>query len=85
MSSRDYRKVKYARTALLNSDMLTGILSRWYWPPRRHEEGIRTKAARHVMEDCATENVKMRIYREMREIIPLTYSSPEDVTEDALL
>lgn len=84
-SSSSYRKVKYARTALMHSDLLPGILERWYWPPRKHEEGIRTRAARKVMERWAEENVRLRMNREMRLLKPLTLSPPEELSEESLL
>jgi hypothetical protein len=65
--------------------LLAKILERWYWPPRKHEEGIRTRAARETMERWAEQNIKTRMNREMRMLLPLTSSPPEDLSEDSLL
>ncbi|KAI0686039.1 hypothetical protein BC835DRAFT_1420686 [Cytidiella melzeri] len=59
--------------------MLASILEKWYWPPRKHGEAIRTKAARTTMERWAEENVCMRMNREMRLLKPLVLSPPEEL------
>jgi hypothetical protein len=84
-SSSTYGKIRYARTSLMHSDFLAHILEKWYWPPRKHEECIRTRAARETMEKWAEQNVKTRMNREMRRLLPLTASPSEDVTEKSLL
>jgi hypothetical protein len=84
-STPAYGKIRYARTSLMHSDLLAKILEKWYWPPRKHEEGIRTRAARQTMERWAEQNIKTRMNREMRMLLPLTSSPSEDLSEDSLL
>ncbi|KAI0696103.1 hypothetical protein BC835DRAFT_1414500 [Cytidiella melzeri] len=81
----DDAKIRYARTLLMHTDMLASILEKWYWPPRKHGEAIRTKAARMTMERWADENVRMRMNREMRLLKPLVLSPPEELSEESLL
>ncbi|KAI0686795.1 hypothetical protein BC835DRAFT_1420172 [Cytidiella melzeri] len=58
--------IRYARTALMHSEQLPGILHRWYKPPRPHQRGVRTRAARAAMDVWALNDVTARINREMR-------------------
>ncbi|KAI0687914.1 hypothetical protein BC835DRAFT_1419565 [Cytidiella melzeri] len=52
--------IRYARTALMHSEQLPGILKNWHKPPRPHSWGVRTTAARNAMDDWALENVTAR-------------------------
>ncbi|KAI0683151.1 hypothetical protein BC835DRAFT_773655 [Cytidiella melzeri] len=81
----DDATIRYARTSLMHTDMLASILEKWYWPPRKHGEAIRTKAARTTMERWAEENVCMRMNREMRLLKPLVLSPPEELSDESLL
>ncbi|KAI0685910.1 hypothetical protein BC835DRAFT_1420806 [Cytidiella melzeri] len=77
--------IRYARTALMHSEQLPGILKNWHKPPRPHSWGVRTTAARNAMDDWALENVTARINREMRLFAPQLLSPPQDITEESLL
>ncbi|KAI0692053.1 hypothetical protein BC835DRAFT_1416808 [Cytidiella melzeri] len=84
-NSEDAGKIRYARTALMHCDLLPGILKKWYRLPRKHEGGIRTRAARMLMERWALDNVKMRMNRKMRLLAPLTLSDTDELTEESFL
>ncbi|KAI0085660.1 hypothetical protein BDY19DRAFT_996563 [Irpex rosettiformis] len=77
--------IRHARTALMSSPQLSGIIEHWLKPPRKHLKGISTLGAKDVLERWAVESIKSRISSEMREFSPHLYSSPEDMSEDTLL
>ncbi|KAI0690354.1 hypothetical protein BC835DRAFT_1528859 [Cytidiella melzeri] len=77
--------IRYARTALMHSEQLPGILNRWYKPPRPHQRGVRTRAARAAMDAWALNNVTARINREMRLFAPQLLSPQKELSEEHLL
>lgn len=79
-------KVKYARTSLMVSDELPGILERWYNPPRspNQKKGKRPAGARQTLRDFATNCVRDSVDREMKISAPLFLSPPENLTEEHL-
>ena len=50
-------KARFARMALTTSELLPRILKIWHHPPRIHNHGVRTEAARRAMEDWALDTV----------------------------
>ncbi|KAI0085960.1 hypothetical protein BDY19DRAFT_870850, partial [Irpex rosettiformis] len=77
--------IRHARTALMSSPQLSGIIEHWLKPPRKHLKGISTLGAKDVLERWAVESIKSCISSEMREFSPLLHSSPDDMSEDTLL
>lgn len=79
-------KIKYARTSLMVSIELPGILSRWYNPPQRtnHRRGKRPAGARASLLDFAATVVAGRIDKEMKQSAPLFLSPPEDFSQESL-
>lgn len=78
-------KLRYARTALMNSEHLGTILRHWWRPPRSHGEGIRTKAAQDTINALSLENIKLRVNKEMRELAPMLRTPPNEFDEEKLL
>jgi len=78
-------RVRFARTALMLSDELPGILANWHWPPRSHGQGIRTKAARDAMNNWALETVCEIMDHELDILKPTMLFPQENLSEDALL
>lgn len=58
-------KVRYARTALMGSRQLPGILKRWYNPPRSKSKGQRAKGGHDHMEKFAIDCIAEKIQKEM--------------------
>ena len=79
------KTIQYARTGLMWSTQLPEILENWYRPPRQHGRGVRTKAARAVMDRWAVDAVKRRMNREMRAIRPHFTSPQQELSEETLL
>ncbi|KAF8153869.1 hypothetical protein B0H34DRAFT_753337 [Crassisporium funariophilum] len=81
------RKIQYARTSLLASEELPGILRRWYKPPRRLIEGKgrRPAGARATLHEFALECVTNSIDREMTASAPHFLSPAKELTEALLL
>jgi len=78
-------QVRFARTALMVSDELPGILAHWHRPPRSHGQGIRTKAARKALNDWAVEIICETLDDELS-ILKSTMSLPQqDLSEEVLL
>jgi hypothetical protein len=77
-------KIRYARSALMNSEELPGIL-RWWWKPPRSATSKKKhpKGARHVMEAFAADCVQNVLDREL-EAISASLLSPtgEDIKEE---
>jgi hypothetical protein len=77
-------KTRYARSALMNSEELPGILRRWWKPPRTvTSRKKRARGARPVMEEFAVECAQDIINREL-EAISGSLLSPagEDIKEE---
>ncbi|KAF7800317.1 hypothetical protein EIP86_011567 [Pleurotus ostreatoroseus] len=72
-------KIQYARTALMWSQELPVILKNWHKPPRRHNAGICTRAARSALDSLAEDVIKRRINTEMRTIAPFMRAPPDEV------
>jgi hypothetical protein len=79
-------KIQYARTALLVSDELPGILDRWYNPPRAriHKKGKRPAGARQSLRAFATHCVGTCVDKEMKSSAHLFLSPPEELSEEHL-
>ncbi|KIK03027.1 hypothetical protein K443DRAFT_504218, partial [Laccaria amethystina LaAM-08-1] len=65
-------KIQYARTSLMVSDELPGILERWYHPPRgsRKGKGKRPAGAQQVLRDFARKCVVDCVDREIKTSAP---------------
>ena len=77
-------KIRYARSALMNSEELPGILQRWWKPPWPvTSKKKRPKGARPIMEAFAVECVQDILDREL-EAISTSLLSPtgEDIKEE---
>ncbi|KAJ7080894.1 hypothetical protein B0H15DRAFT_786779 [Mycena belliarum] len=72
----------YARTSLMVSDELPGILARWYKPPR--PSGAKPAGARTPLEHFALNTVCASIDRGMKLSAPLFLSPPEELSEEHL-
>jgi hypothetical protein len=79
-------KVQYARTALMVSDELPGILERWYKPPRtqREKKGGRPAGAQQTLREFALQCVSGCVDREMKISAPLFLSPPDVMSEEHL-
>ncbi|KIJ08004.1 hypothetical protein PAXINDRAFT_40098, partial [Paxillus involutus ATCC 200175] len=75
---------RYARTPLLVSDELPGILERWYRPPCTQNKGQRPAGARHVLEEFAVRVTSSLVDKDMEHIAPHFYSDPHDLSKDHL-
>ncbi len=84
-TSKDYGVIRYSRTGFLHSDDFEEILQIWCFPPRRHQAGIRTQGGKGPLERWAEQNIKMRMNEEMKNLIPVTLSPPEELSEESLL
>jgi hypothetical protein len=78
-------RARFARTALMLSDELPIILKNWHQPPRQHNAGVRTKAAKVAMMDWALETLCSSVDDEMSELGPVMQFPQEDLSEEALL
>ncbi|KAJ7456332.1 hypothetical protein B0H11DRAFT_2160949 [Mycena galericulata] len=79
-------KIRYERSALLNSEELPGILHRWWKPPRSARSNkSRPKGARAIMQDFAFKCSQDVLEQELEKLAPL-FKAPagEDVTEAEL-
>ncbi|KAJ7785521.1 hypothetical protein B0H14DRAFT_3584045 [Mycena olivaceomarginata] len=74
--------VRYARTSLMTSEELPGIIERCYNPPR--PVGERPGGGRQVLFDFAVQCVSDAIDREMKISAPLFLSPPEELSEEHL-
>ena len=77
--------VRFARTALMVSDELPGILAHWHRPPRCHGQGIRTKAARKALNDWALDTLCETLDDELSILKPTMSLSKQDLSEEVLL
>ncbi|KAF8222270.1 hypothetical protein L208DRAFT_1524744 [Tricholoma matsutake] len=76
--------VHFARTALMVSDELPGILAHWHRPPHSHGQGIWTKAARKALNDWALDTLCETLDDELS-ILKLTMLSQQHLSEEVLL
>ncbi len=77
--------IKYARTALMNSEELPTILKNWHQPPRKHNGGITTKGGRLALQNLAQDVVSQKINAEMRLLAPRMRLPPSEVSDETLL
>ena len=78
-------KVSAERTALMVSDELPGILAHWRQPPRKHNSGIRTRAAYVTMNKFALDTV-LEILRNEMDTLDEVFKSPQgELSEESLL
>ncbi|KAH9949025.1 hypothetical protein B0H21DRAFT_804739, partial [Amylocystis lapponica] len=77
--------VRYARTALMVSEELPGILRNWYRPPRTHGRGIRTNGAREAFKNIAVDILSDVIQDEMDMLKPIMRSPQTELSESTLL
>ncbi len=78
-------KARFARTGLTTSDLLPGILRLWHNPPRAHNRGIRTEAARRVMETWALDTVCNVMGRELENLDEYLKFPQEELSQETLL
>ena len=78
-------KVSAERTALMLSDELPRILAHWRQPPRRHNTGIRTRAAYITMNRFALDTVLEMVGNEMDALDEIFKSPQEELSEESLL
>ncbi|KAJ7259410.1 hypothetical protein C8J57DRAFT_1640173 [Mycena rebaudengoi] len=78
--------VQFARTGLMVSDELPGILRRCYAPPRRagRPTGKKPAGARQVLLEFATTCISDTIDQEMKVSAHLFLSPPEDLSQEHL-
>ncbi|KAJ7722007.1 hypothetical protein B0H16DRAFT_1790019 [Mycena metata] len=74
--------VRYARTALMTSEELPGVLERCYNPPR--PAGERPGGGRQALFNFAVQCISDAIDREMKISATLFLSPPEDLSEEHL-
>ncbi|EIW81866.1 hypothetical protein CONPUDRAFT_122373 [Coniophora puteana RWD-64-598 SS2] len=77
--------IRGARTALMNSDKLPGILKNW-WMPNRPSGSTkkRPRAARGVMEAFGFEVVTATLEKELEEISDMTLCPSDELSADGL-
>ena len=74
-------KVSAERTALMVSEELPGILAHWRHPPRKHNSGIRTRAAFVAMN-----KFKLDMVENEMDTLDEVFKSPQDeLSEESLL
>ena len=78
-------RARFARTALMLSDELPVILTNWHQPPRQHNAGIRTKAAKLAMTNWALETLCSSVDDELVDVCPIMHFPQDDLSEEALL
>lgn len=78
-------RVRYARTTLMVSVELPGILAHWHKPPRSHSQGIRTRAAGDALNSWAMETVCETLDRELSILKPTMSLPQKDLSEEVLL
>ena len=78
-------KVSAERTALMVSEELPGILAHWRHPPRKHNSGIRTRAAYVTMNKFALDTVLEIIGNEMGALDEVFKSPQSELSEESLL
>ena len=67
------------------SEELPGILTHWHQPPRQHNAGVRTKAAKIAMTNWALETLCDTVDDELLDLGPTMQLPQEDLSEEALL
>ena len=77
--------VCFARTALIVSNELPGILAHWNRPPCFHGQGIHTKAARKAIVDWALETICEKLDDELSILKPTMSLSQQGLSEEVLL
>jgi len=79
-------KIRYARSALMNSEELPGILRRWWKPPRPEgSKKRRPKGARQVIQAFVAECMQDTLDRELEAVAPSLLSPVgEDIREEFL-
>jgi hypothetical protein len=78
-------QARFARTALMLSEELPGILTHWHRPPRQHNAGVRTKAAKLAMTEWALDTLCDTVDDELLALGPQMQFPQEDLSEEALL
>ncbi|KAI0685745.1 hypothetical protein BC835DRAFT_1289537 [Cytidiella melzeri] len=77
--------IRYARTGFTNCSMVPEILQSLRCPPRQHDRGVQTQAARVAMDEWSISNVKMLIDRDMQSLRTMMMCKQSEVTEEYLL
>ena len=67
------------------SDELPGILAHWRHPPRKHNSGIRTRAAFVAMNKFALDTVLEMVGNEMDTLDEVFKSPQDELSEESLL
>jgi hypothetical protein len=78
-------KARFARTGLTTSELLPKILRLWHHPPRAHNRGVRTEAARQAMEDWALDTVCNVMGRELENLDEYLKFPQEELSQETLL
>lgn len=78
-------RVRYARTALMGSRQLPGILKRWYNPPRTKSKGQRAKGGHDQMEKFAINCITAKIQKEMDDAADIFKIPETHIVEEHLL
>ncbi|KAF8152131.1 hypothetical protein K438DRAFT_1425608, partial [Mycena galopus ATCC 62051] len=76
-------RVQYARTLLMTSEELPGILKRCDHPPCQ-TAGRQAQGGRHALEEFAVQCVCATVDQEMKITAPLFLSPPEELSEEHL-
>ena len=78
-------KAVHERTTLMHSEELGSILVNWHQPPRQHDTGIQTKAAKEAMTSWVIETVSDLIDDEIQALEPVLSLLRENLSEESLL
>lgn len=74
-------RIRFARTGLMLSEELPGILERWYRPPRNQHKGRRPVGARQNLQKFAIKCVADLLEYEIEHIAPLFASPPDELSQ----
>lgn len=79
-------KIRYARSSLMHSEELSGIIHRWWKPPRTStSRKSRPKGAKSIMQSFAATCIQSALNHELEKIAPnFSSSKGDDVHEDTL-
>jgi hypothetical protein len=78
-------QARFAKTSLMISEELPGILTHWHQPPRQHNAGVRTKAAKLAMNNWALETLFDTADDKLLALGPAIQLPQDDPSEEALL
>ncbi|KAG1724660.1 hypothetical protein EDB19DRAFT_1644419 [Suillus lakei] len=74
-------RIRFARTGLMLSEELPGILERWYRPPRNQHKGRRPLGAHQNLQKFAVKCMADLLEYEIEHIAPLFASPPDELSQ----